>query len=90
MVLSRKQCRMLLDSATLYEGRHGRNATNADHRNAKTHLEQFLAVPANKTFNILHNRDISWFQEWLSSRGASAGGPLWAGLTSQIEFASYY
>ncbi len=89
MVLSRKQCRMLLDSAVRYEERHNRNAANADHRTAKANLETFLAVHTNKVFTVTRSRDVSWFQEWLNSRGAYSGGPLWSGLASQIDFATY-
>lgn len=77
---------MLLDSATLYEGRHGRNATNGDHRGAKSRLEAFLAG-ANPCNNVLTGRDLTWFQEWLNSRNAYGAGPLWQGLYTQIDFA---
>ncbi len=89
MVLSRKQCRMLLSIAERYESRHGRNATNGDHRAAKLGLEQFLAVPANKTYPILRSRDFSWFQEWLGSRDMHGESDLWQALHTQIEFATY-
>ena len=89
MVLSRKQCRMLLDSAVRYETTHSRNANSADHREAKLGLERFLAVPANKTHPILRSRDLSWFQEWLSSRGAYNEPGIWQALSTQIEFATY-
>ena len=89
MVLSRKQCRMLLETAERYESRHGRNATNADHREAKLGLERFLAVPANKTHPILRSRDLSWFQEWLGSRDTRNESSIWEALQTQIEFANY-
>ena len=88
MVLSRKQCRMLLDSAAHYEGRHGRNAQNSDHRGAKNRLEQFLAS-TNPCFQVMTSRDLSWFQEWLSGRDLH-GNPLWNALYTQIDFACYY
>ena len=89
MVLSRKQCRMLLDSAVRYEGIHSRNAQSADHRAAKTGLETFLNVPANKTYPVLRSRDLNWYQEWLSSRNAYNEVGLWQALATQIEFATY-
>ena len=81
---------MLLSIAERYESRHGRNATNADHRAAKTGLEQFLARPENKTYPILRTRDLNWFQEWMGSRDMRDESELWPAFQTQIEFAACY